>query len=274
MVASKYKFRAGRVSLPSSQPLAGIPAIQINDFSIPQTFSIVFYPSRSTPAQRKEGAWTLELKIFVTEEGVPNAFDISIRQRDHELESEISRTPRPLKRWQLELVENEFHNLLAQSMMACIETFGPLGDGVWGRYKWISEGEVDGVEHGYLEIDPDLNSASEVDSQPLSEREMKTLDRTVQRLTHRRTQDRKHLKRVASIYNEELKRAQATGTRARMTKEVMNQMGTPEGTARLWIKNARNADLLLSLDSKMGAASKKVGRKVKASNTKGRGTAK
>lgn len=266
MVSSKFKFRPGRVSVP--QNIDGVPPVQINDWQVPQYFSVVFFPVSSTMARRKQGFWSVELKIFVTEDGVPNAFEVNIQQRDHHFESSGYKSPQAIKRWQLELVENEFHILLGQAIQRCVETIGYLSDGMWGAYKWISDGEVGGVEYGYFEVDPEFKSSSEQDLQSLSAFEVKSLDRKIQNLTHRRTQDRKHLKRVASIYNQELKRAKATGTRARMTKEVMIQMGTPEGTARLWIKNARDAELLFSSESIGNSTHNERSQRNGTSNTK------
>lgn len=200
----------------------------------------------------------------MTDEGVPNAYEVSVQQLEHKLDPE---DPKPIKRWHLELVENEFHNLLSQSVQRCAETYGYIGDGVWGRYEWVSEGKHDGVDQGYFDLNPSYELLNMDDLQTLSEHDKKSLDREVQKLTHRRIQDRKHLKQVAKIYNEELSRATKAGKRPRMTREVMAQMGTREGTARLWIKNARDEKLIPSRNSKQISTPSKVRKAVPDNKT-------
>ena len=218
-----------------------ISAVKFLSWHVPAEFAVDFYSNGHMNG--KTHSWYVSLGISVADDGAPRATDIKIYSEFLGLKSKKHFKP-GLSRWQLEAIESNLHNLLASAIDLCVSqvTYNPKARGPKQK-RW--EFSFDGVL--------------------ASKDESKKVVKEAQKLSHRRVNNPEHLKKVSKIYNDELARALSSKTRGRMTQEVMIQMNTKQGTAELWIRNAKKLGLI-----KEAKPTKKAPKKSSSTTRKGK----
>ena len=226
-----------------------VPAVKFLSWCVPEEFECDFYSNALLNG--KTASWYVSLSISVADDGAPRATSIKIYS-DFQSKKPEGYFKEGLSRWQLEAIESNLHNLLADAIDHCVRqvAYNPKARGPKQK-RW--------------EFSFDGNWASKDES--------KKIVKEAQKLSHRRVNNPEHLKKVAKIYNDELARASRSKTRGRMTQEVMIQMNTKQGTAELWIRNAKNAksikDTKLTKKAPKKVSAPKAGSKSKSKAKKG-----
>lgn len=218
-----------------------VRAVEFLSWCVPEEFECDFYSNALLNG--KTASWYVCLGISVTEDGAPRATSIKIYS-DFRNKKPKGHFKEGLSRWQLEAIESNLHNLLADAIDLCVRqvAYNPRARGPKQK-RW--------------EFSFDGNWASKDES--------KKIVKEAQKLSHRRVNNPEHLKKVAKIYNDELARALRSKTRGRMTQEVMIQMNTKQGTAELWIRNAKKLGL-----TKEAKPTKKAPKKSSSTTRKGK----
>lgn len=218
-----------------------VPAVEFLGWHVPEEFECDFYSKGLV--EGKTAYWYVSLGISVAEDGAPRATNIKIYS-DFQGQKPKGHFKEGLSRWQLEAIESNLHNLLADAIDLCVSqvVYNPRARGPKQK-RW--------------EFSFDANLTSKDES--------KKVKKKAQTLSHRRVNNPQHLKKVAKIYNDELARSLGSTTRGRMTQEVMIQMNTKQGTAELWIRNAKKSGLI-----KVSAVTKKAAKNSSTTAKKGK----
>ena len=218
-----------------------VSAVKFMSWHVPEEFACDFY-SRAL-LNGKVAFWYVSLGISVAEDGAPRATNIKIYS-DLQDKKPKGHFKEGLSRWQLEAIESNLHNLLADAIDLCVSQviYNPKARGPKQK-RWD------------FSFDGNLSSKDE----------SKKVVKETQKLSHRRVNNPEQLKKVAKIYNDELARSLRSGTRGRMTKEIMIQMNTKQGTAELWVRNAKNLGLI-----RVAKPTKKAAKKPSTTTKKGK----
>ena len=218
-----------------------VSAVEFLSWHVPAEFAVDFYSNGLMNG--KTHSWYVSLGISVAEDGAPRATDIKIYSEFQGPKSKTHFKP-GLSRWQLEAIESNLHNLLASAIDLCVSqvVYNPKARGPKQK-RWE------------FSFDGDLASKDE----------SKKVVKEAQKLSHRRVNNPEHLKKVAKIYNDELVRSLKSNTRGRMTQEIMIQMNTKQGTAELWVRNAKKLGLI-----KVSKPTKKAPKKPITTSKKGK----
>jgi len=210
-----------------------VSAVEFLSWCVPEEFECDFYSKALLNG--KVAFWYVCLGISVAKDGAPRATEIKIYS-DFQNKKPKGHFKEGLSRWQLEAIESNLHNLLADAIDLCVSqvVYNPKARSPkQKRWEFSFDGNL------------------------VSKDESKKIVKEAQKLSHRRVNNPEHLKKVAKIYNDELARASRSKTRSRMTQEVMIQMNTKQGTAELWIRNAKKLGLI-----KVAKPNKKAPKKV------------
>lgn len=197
-----YIWNSIKLPLPDTKP------VNFMGHDIPEDFEIEYAVStHSTPFD----GWSVNFKVHVESDGTPRTHEVRLHSYA------VGHVLKPIQRWQIESVENEFHRLLARAVTECASCCFYLRNENSGKFEWRLLEYEDVAKGMYKEVE---------------------------RLTHRRKLTAEHYEQVAKIYNEEVDRAKKLNRRGQMVREVMVQMNGSRGAVDLWIRGAKDRQLI------------------------------
>ena len=213
--------------------------VNSNGFFVPETYETKFIFSFEKTKKdllvtdEEKMVWSVLLRIKIREAGTPSALEIKIlgltKSEPLEVNPQFFVERLPVEAWQIDLCNKNLNEMLKLSLFYGIEYL---------RYN--EDGSIP------LKVKKDSlgNDKWELGSRGFDSADPNKLRKQIDKILDRRSLSNEDFQKVAEIYEKEILRAKATGSRAKPSKRIADHYGLTEDGADYRIRLAREKGFL------------------------------